>query len=61
MAQAAESILPVTKIIHFRGGTRGRLKLHNFRSAPPRALPDSKSCSVQSPTCIVGAQYVEAE
>ena len=24
-----------------RGGTRGRLKLHNFRSTPPRALPDS--------------------
>jgi hypothetical protein len=31
-----------TSFDELRGGTRGRLKLHNFRSTPPRALPDSK-------------------
>jgi hypothetical protein len=31
-----------TSFDELRGGTRGRLKLHNFRRTPPRALPDSK-------------------
>jgi len=31
-----------TSFDELRGGTRGRLKLHNFGRTPPRALPDSK-------------------
>ena len=31
-----------TSFDELRGGTRGRLKLHNFRRTLPRTLPDSK-------------------
>ena len=31
-----------TSFDELRGGTRGRLKLHNFGRTPPRAVPDSK-------------------